>query len=176
VSGRTVRSVHIEFPIDHVAFGTSDLDRAIEIVTGLGLSMTPVGEAQWPGEHGMRTARTVSVVLPDQYLDIVEYDGAEGDLEPTGVVLRATNIDAARSELMQSGVRCGRPYTIVRRFFGAGPDQRYMIFGTDTTHACGLPQSVISTYPASPMRNIAAHAYDLVSLEDGARRLGLGLS
>ena len=166
----------IELPIDHVAFGTSDLDQAIEIVAGAGLSMTPIGEARWPGEDGLRTARTVSVVLADQYLDIVEYDGAGGDLAPTGVVLRATDTDAARSELMQAGVRCGRPYVIVRRFFGAGPDQRYTIFATDIRHACGLPQSVITTDAASSMRNIAAHTYGVVSLEEGARRLGVDLS
>jgi hypothetical protein len=168
--------VDIDLPIDHVAFSTSDLDHAIEIVAGSGLSMTPIGEAQWPGEHGAYTARTVSIVLAEQYLDIIEYDGAEGDLAPTGVVLRATDIDAMRSELMRKGVRCGRPYIIVRRFFGAGPDQRYTSFGTDTKHVCGLPQSVITTDPASPMRNVAAHASDVVWLEDGARRLGVDLS
>ncbi|MET1001622.1 MAG: hypothetical protein ABWZ15_07400 [Acidimicrobiia bacterium] len=168
--------MRIELPIDHVAFGTRDLDRAIEIVKGSGLSMTPIGEAQWPGDNGANSARTVSIVVADRYLDIIEYDGAEGDLAPTGVVLQATDIDAMRSDLMQAGVRCGRPYIIVRRFFGAGPDQHYTVFGTDTRHACGLPQSVVTTDPGSPMRNTAAHTCDVVSLEDGARRLGVDLS
>ena len=166
----------MDLPIDHVAFSTGDLDRSIEIIANSGLSMTPVGEARWPGEDGAYTARTVSIVLGDQYLDIIELDGADRDLMPTAVVLRTADIGATRSTLMQRGVRCGRPYVIVRRFFGAGPDQRYTIFDTDTAHACGLPLSVITTDDAFPMRNVAAHRAEVVRLEDGARFFGVDLS
>jgi hypothetical protein len=168
--------VGLDLPVDHVAFGTSDLAAAIEIVESLGLAMTPIGEVQWPGAGGSYRARAVSIVLADGYLDVIEYDGAEHRLAPTGVVLRATDIAALRAELVQAGIRCGRPYVVVRRFFGAGPDQRYTIFGTDTRHACGLPQSVITTEHASPMRNSAEHTSGVVSREDGARRLGVELS
>ena len=165
----------IELPIDHVAFGTTDLEQAVEIVAGSGLSMTPMGEVQWPGEDGTFRARTVSVVVTDGYLDIIEYDGAHGHLAPTGLVLRAPDLAATRAELMHAGVRCGRLYAIVRRFFGAGADQRYTIFGTNSRHPCGLLQSVITTEPRSPMQNVADHTCGVVSLEDGARRLGVEL-
>lgn len=167
--------MELELAVDHVAFGSNDLEHAIAVIARAGLSMTPIAQAQWPGEGGDQTARTVSVMTDDGYLDIVESGRADAVLQPNGVILRAHDIVEVREALMRSGVRCGRPHVIVRRFSGAGPDQRYTIFGIDRRHRCGLPQSVIATDPATAMTNVARHPSGARSLVEAARLLGVHL-
>ena len=164
-----------DLPIDHVAFATRDLAEAQDRLAVLGLAHTPVAEARWPSPDGPHRARTVSVLLEDGYLDVIELPAAEAVLEPTGVVRRAEDLAAERERLMAAGVRCGTPYTIVRRFEGAGPDQRYEIFGVEPRHACGLPQSVISTLPAEPMSNRAEHRAWTRTVREAVALLDLGL-
>ena len=162
--------------IDHVAFRAQDLDRAQDNLARLGLSHTPVAEARWPGENGPHRARTLSVMLDDGYLDVIELPTSSVQLGPTGVVLAARDLGTVRSQLMDAGVRCARPYTIVRSFDGAGPDQRYEIFGIEPKHACGLPQSVIETREAPPMQNRSPHTAAVTRVADAARLLGVYLT
>ena len=162
-------------PIDHVAFGSNDLEAAQDALAGLGLSHTPVAEARWPRPDGPHRARTLSVMLADGYLDVIELPAAASALEPTGVVLRADDLAGAHSRLTEAGVRCGRPYTIVRRFEGVGPDQHYEIFGIDSRHPSGLPMSVIETQAGEPMRNRAPHSADVARLSEAARLLDVDL-
>ena len=102
--------------VDHVAFGSRDLDAAQDELAALGLSHTPVAEARWPEPDGPHRARTLSVVLADGYLDVIELPAAPRVLDPTGVVLRSDDPGAARARLVAAGVRCGHPYTIHRHF------------------------------------------------------------
>ncbi len=165
----------LPLPVDHVAFGSRDLDRAQDALARLGLSHTPVGRAHWPNEDGPHRARTLSVMLPDGYLDVIELPAAGSDLEPTGVVLRAEGLAPTRERLLADGIRCGEPYTIVRSFEGAAPDQRYRIFGVASRHPNGLPMSVIETAEAEPMQNRTPHTADVACLADAARLLGVEL-
>ena len=64
-------ALELTLAVDHVAFGTRNLDRAQRRLSDLGLSYTAEAEAQWPGKDGEHPARTVSVMLDDGYLDIV---------------------------------------------------------------------------------------------------------
>lgn len=161
--------------IDHVAFATRDLDRAQDRLAALGLSHTPVAEARWPTEDGPHRARSLCVVLLDGYLDLIERPAAPEAITPTGVVLACSDLARTREQLMAAGIRCGRPYTVVRRFEGAGPDQRYAIFGIDARHASGLPQSLIWTEPAPPLENRAPHSASVTRLTGAARLLGVEL-
>jgi hypothetical protein len=161
--------------IDHVTFGTRDLDRAQNTLAALGLSHTPVAQARWPQADGPHRARTVSVMLPDGYLDVVEFPAAPAELEPTGVVWTAENLANTRARMIEAGIRCARPYTIARCFEGAGPDQRYEIFGIEPKHANGLPQSLIETLPAPPMQNRSPHSADVTSMAEALRLLGVEL-
>jgi hypothetical protein len=162
-------------PVDHVAFASRDLDAAQDHLAARGLSHTRVAEARWPSPEGPHRARTLSVMLPDGYLDVIELPSAPALFAATGVVLGADDLTEARARLLAAGVRCGKPYTIARRFDGAGPDQRYEIFGIDAQHPCGLPQAVIATRPGAPMENRSPHVAKLASLADAARLLGIHL-
>ena len=159
--------------IDHVAFGSRDLDRAQDLLARLGLSHTPVAEARWPEADGPHLARTLSVMLEDGYLDVIELPAAPSDLDCTGVVLRTADLAEARAGLIEAGIRCARPYSISRSFQGAGPDQHYEIFGIEPRHASGLPQSLIETRPAAPMQNRSPHSTSVCSIAGAARLLGV---
>lgn len=161
--------------VDHVTIGTADLDRAQDRLAALGLSHTPVAELRWPAEDGPHRARSLCVVLPDGHLDVIERPAAPAGITATGVVLRADDGARARERMLAAGIRCGRPYTVVRCFDGAGPDQRYAIFGIDARHASGLPQAIVETAPAPPIRNRSPHSADVETLAEALELLGLRL-
>jgi hypothetical protein len=165
----------LHLAIDHVAFASRDLDAAQDRLAVLGLSHTPVGEARWPEPEGPHRARSLSVMVEGGYLDVIELPTAPEVLRATGVVLATSELLATRDRLVAAGVRCGRPYTIVRCFEGAASDQYYEIFGIDARHACGLPQSVLATREAPRMQNRTRHSARVGSLADAARLLGVEL-
>jgi hypothetical protein len=162
--------------IDHVAFSTSDLDQARLMLAEAGLSHTVEAECQWPGADGEHIARCVSVVVEDGYLDVIERrDALVPVLRATAVVLRTDDHRTLRSRLMAEGVRCARPYQIVRRFRDGAALQRYTIFGIDVPHRCGLPQAVIETDPAPQMSNITTHPSAVASVIDAAALFGIDI-
>lgn len=178
-----VRIAQLDLPLDHVAFSTADLDEARKELHAAGLACSAVGEVRWPTPDGPHRARTLCVVFPGSYLDIIEEIGAASEmaraarpiLNPNGIVLRTQEIERTRWDLMSNGVRCGRPYRIVRTFRGSGGNHSYEIFGTGERHASGLPLSVIVTRTGASMENRSAHRSDVRTASEAARLLGVEL-
>jgi len=171
--GMEFRVGDVPLPIDHVAFATPNLETAIARLEQLGLPHTTIATASWPGPT---EARTVSAVLLDGYLDVIEIAAPKAAaLEPTGVVLASAAIDDTREQLVAAGVRCARPYRIVRRFNDGQPDQTYDVFGVDLRHPCGLAMAVIETHRDEPMLNAHADRATSISLATGVKLLGVEL-
>ncbi|MGI9604198.1 MAG: hypothetical protein ACR2QE_20130 [Acidimicrobiales bacterium] len=177
--------------VDHVAFGSPDIDDAINRLASLGLSHTAVSVSKWTQSDHDHEARSVSVVLDDGYLDIIELPassiGAGEPIFPTGVILGSTDLHATRRRLMTAGVRCGRPYGIDRHFDPDHSPQHYTVFGVDVRHSSGLPLGVdvrhssglplgvIETTSTAPMAITVDHGDGPSTLAAAARQLGVDL-
>ena len=154
----------LRFRVDHIAFATPRLERALELLAEQGLGHTAIGECRWPTEDGPERARCVSAMLPDGYLDVIEQvpppdlDAESlGVVTPSGILLTSDDLEGSRDELVSRGVRCRPAYRIVRRFDGdPAAEQRYRIFALERRHPSGPHLGVIQTEAASSGQAISS--------------------
>lgn len=173
----------LAFRVDHVAFATPDLEGAMGVLADRGLGHTPVGLARWPTEEGPEKARTLSAVLEDGYLDVIELTPPPGFEAPgdhvliaTGILLTSHDLEDSRRQLESNGISCNPSYTIVRRFASMPEaDQTYRIFTLSLRHAGGLPLGIIETRATQPMRNRAEDPSPTHDLRSGSAALGVSI-
>ncbi len=140
--------------LDHVAFGTSDLEEASAAFSALGFAPSGRSRCEWRIGGDEDAANAACIVFEREYLDLIEIADprwsrrlASSPLHrrgfaPTGVVFRGVDPGDAYRRLAEEGTDSDDPYPIIRRFDdGAAEEVRYEFL---PLRRSGLPFGLIS--------------------------------
>lgn len=151
--------------LDHLAFGCADVGATREDLERLGFSPTPLSSCSWLQDGAETSARSVSVVFAEQYLDFIEIlDPRWRDhlttsevygrgVAPSGIVVRGPAPAEALSTWRARGAEVDEPYEIVRDFEDGGVTQIHYEFLA--LRGSGLPLGLIRDTAPSAMRTQA---------------------